>query len=174
MGFALPFVNNYVNEVSIVKKSVNESISGSGILQSDDELYLSLKKNKSYTLEGVIFADSRDSTISTADVIGRHDAERSIKIGFSAPNGARFNLGLIGGNNSVILGNSGDNSYQFRWGYNAPLPIYIKGNLTTGSSSGEIRLNWAQGDDGASQATVLEGSFLRVEEFKETRRSKNE
>jgi len=141
----------------ITRKSVNESLSSSAVLQTDDALFLGLSPNKEYVIDGVIFATSSS-------------AAPDLKIGFAFPNGYTVDLGYMAGDDgqyrrAELINNSTTTSQTIQIAGNGdPAIIQIHGSVLTGNSSSTINLLWAQATSNATPTTVLRGSYLRAEQ----------
>ncbi len=134
-----------------VRKSANESVTSSTVLQNDDHLKLSLAESKTYIIDGVLFASS---TSATPDII----------IGFYGQTGSTITIGYTNDVNEMVLG-SGATSARITLPANNPTSIHIKGTVVTGSTSGDFQLKWAQASSNASPTMVTAGSYLRAEEI---------
>lgn len=146
---ATPF-DGFTEDLS-VRKSSNESISTSTVLQNDDELKLSLAANKTYAVDGVLFASS---TSATPDII----------IAFFGQTGSDIRIGYTNDVNELVLF-SGDESNRIQLPADIPTSVHIKGTVTTLSTSGDLQLKWAQATSNTNATTVMEGSYLRAEEI---------
>jgi len=133
------------------RKSSNESVISSTVLQDDDELTLSLAANKTYVIDGVIFASS---TSGTPD----------IKIGFTGQTGVDIRLGYTTDNQNEVLIGSGS-SAGIPLQANTPRAIHVAGTVTTSSTSGDFKLKWAQNSSNVAATTVMKGSYLRAQEM---------
>jgi hypothetical protein len=134
-----------------VRKSANESVTRSTVLQEDNNLKLSLEANKTYIIDGVIMASS---TSATPD----------LKIAFFAPSGAIVTIGYTNDQNEAIL-SSGATSTRIELPANTPTSVHIHGTVKTSGSNGDFQLKWAQFASNAAPTTVMEGSYLRAEEI---------
>lgn len=144
-----PFVG--FTELLEVRKSSNQPLSSSDMMQNDSELVLGLAANKTYIIEGVIFASS---TSATPD----------IKIAFIGQTGAKIRVGYTNDVNEMVL-DSGTESSRINLPANTPTSIHIKGTVVTSSTSGPFQLRWAQATSNSAPTTVMEGSYLRAEEI---------
>ncbi len=136
-------------ELLKVRKSTSESLSSSTVLQNDDALNLSLDANKTYIIDGVIFASS---TSATPDIL----------IGFFGQTGSIITIGYTNDVNEMVL-SSGAASSRINLPANTPTSIHIKGTVVTGSASGDFQLKWAQATSNGAPTTVMAGSYLRAE-----------
>ena len=141
-----------------IRKSTYQSTSSTTILQEDDELVLTLKANKTYIIDGMIFAES---------VV----TQPNIKIGFNIPSGAIIDIGLTGASS-----NSFESAGMIESDYNSqtiiidlpgndPVMIKASGTVKTNSTSGNLELWWAQANTNVDATVVKEGSYLRAEEL---------
>jgi len=132
-----------------VRKSTNESLQNSTVLQNDDELKLSLATNKTYMIDGVIFASS---TSAAPDII----------IGFFGQSDVKVAIGYTNDVNEMVI-ESGATSNRITLPADTPTSIHIKGTVKTADTSGDIQLKWAQATSNGNATTVMEGSYLRAE-----------
>jgi hypothetical protein len=135
---------------SKVRKSVNESLTSSTALQSDDELRVGVSASTSYLIDGVVFASS---TSATPDLV----------ISFSAPNSAIIAVGYTNDTAEEALLESNATSSRIALQANTPKSIHIKGTVKMSSTAGDLILKWAQATANAAATTVLQGSYLKVE-----------
>lgn len=99
-----------------------------------------------------------------------------IKLGWSVPTGSAINWGVgwiagatgLPGSPSVATTtaaiavlNAGGTA-AFPTGANAPQFAFINGFVTSGSTSGNVNLTWAQNTSDAAALVVQKGSFLRI------------
>lgn len=132
-----------------VRKSANESVTSSTVLQNDDNLKLSLLENKTYIIDGVLFASSTS-------------AVPDITIAFFAPSNSTLVIGYTNDINEAILV-SGATSTSIALPANTPTSVHIKGTIKTLGTSGDLQLKWAQSSSNSAATTVMEGSYLRAE-----------
>jgi len=132
-----------------VRKTVNESVTNSTVLQNDNQLALSLATDKSYIIDGVIFASS---TSGTPDII----------LGFFGQTDFEVTIGYTNDVNEAVLA-SGATSTRVVLPANTPTSIHIKGTVKTGATSGDFILKWAQATSNAAPTTVMKGSYLRAD-----------
>mgnify|MGYP003393593131 CR=1 FL=1 len=157
-GSLLPTESNAA-VVEAVRKSVNEVIDGDDVaLQDDDELVLSLEKNKTYVIDGAIIMD----------FVGTGGQ----RIAFSAPAGATIDLSYLDSkgvvvdatNGSGILEISGGEA-EYGVGTSLRRPILISGTIERGSTSGDLTFQWGHFASEVSTTTVEAGSFLRADQI---------
>jgi hypothetical protein len=133
------------------RKSANESVTSSTVVQNDDHLKLSLAANKTYIIDGVVFASS---TSGTPD----------IKIAFAGQTGSDIKVGYTDDVDDMVL-SSGEESQTIALQANRPRSIHIAGTVVTGSTSGDFQLKWAQDTSNGNATTVMAGSYLRAQEI---------
>lgn len=133
------------------RKMNDESVTSSTVLQDDDELKLALAANKTYIIDGVIFASS---TSATPDII----------IAFMGQTGSNIRIGYTNDVNEMVL-DSGDQSSRINLPGNTPTSIHIKGTVVTSGTSGDFKLKWAQATSNANPTAVMAGSYIRAEEI---------
>lgn len=141
-----------------VIKSADESVASSTTLQYDDDLTIGVSANKSYSFECVLFVSG--------------DATADIKIGFTCPANSVLNWLSVerdaAGNVVGTSFQSGSSSTVVHdlaamGGTGTGVGIYIQGSVTTGASSGDLRLVWSQGTSNATPTVVKAGSTLKVD-----------
>ncbi|RJQ34733.1 hypothetical protein C4556_01950 [Candidatus Parcubacteria bacterium] len=133
-----------------VRKSVNESLANSTLLQSDDQLRIALTANTTYIVDGIVFASS---TSGTPD----------LTIGFSSPSGATLTIGYTNAADQEVL-TANATSSRIALTANTPRSVHFKGTIkTSGSSGGDLILQWAQATANAAATTVMQGSYIRVD-----------
>lgn len=143
--------------VSAVRKPTNESVTSSEILHLDSEIVLSLEANKTYMIDGVIFAES--STSNNPD----------IKIAFDFPTGTTMNIGFIAASTAFshakMLEGDRAESGRIDITQNTATVIQVSGTVKVSGTAGNLELWWAQATSNAIATTVLEGSYLRAVEL---------
>ncbi|TSC63504.1 MAG: RTX toxins and related Ca2+-binding domain [Parcubacteria group bacterium Athens0416_74] len=132
------------------RKTSDEFVSNSTIVQDDNNLTLALDANKTYVIDGVIFASS---TSATPD----------IKIAFMGQTGSVIRIGYTNDVNEMVL-NSGEESARISLPANTPTSVHVKGTVVT-SAAGDFKLKWAQVTSSGSATAVLTGSYLRAQEI---------
>lgn len=139
-----------------VRKSSTESVSNSASLQDDNDLVVFLQANKTYIITGVFFASS---TSATPD----------IRVAFDVPTGAIMDIGVSAASDSFrhaqLLESDNVASSEIPITANVPLVISVDGTIRSGSTEGYVILRWAQSSSNSNAISVLEGSYLKVEEM---------
>lgn len=149
------------SQPDIVTKGSTESVTSSTTLQNDDELFLSVEANATYTMELCLFHDSDTGAAS------------DVKIGWSYPSGATMNWGVHGAN-TAATSSSGVTSTNmqtriisevaaFGGGDSTGTTAYVEGVLITSSTAGTFRLQWAQETSNAVASNVRAGSWLKLQ-----------
>ncbi len=134
----------------VSRKNTNESLSNSSVLQSDNDLSLALSANKSYVIEGVIFASSTSATPDLA-------------LAFVGQSGSIITIGYSYDMADVLL-RSSQVSNRISMAANTPVAIHVHGTVVT-STAGSMRLKWAQATADSAPTTVMAGSYLRAVEI---------
>jgi hypothetical protein len=134
-----------------VRKGSTETVTSSTVLQNDDTLKLSLAANKTYIVDGVLFASS---TSATPDII----------IAFYGQTGSTIAVGYTNDVNEMVLGSSAT-STRITLPANTPTSVHLHGTVVTSGASGDLQLKWAQATSNANATAVLPGSYLRAEEI---------
>lgn len=139
-----------------VRKAATESVVNSASLQDDDHLVVFLQANKTYIITGVFFASS---TSATPD----------IKVAFDIPAGATMDIGVSAASDSFrhaqFLESDNMASSEIPITANTPLVISVDGTIKAGATEGYVILRWAQSSSNSNSVSVLEGSYLKVEEM---------
>ena len=139
-----------------VRKSSDESTSLDTVVSNDSELFLTLAANTSYIIDGVIFASS---TATGPD----------IKIAFDAVSGSSMDIGFLAGSAATFRQGGWmedeTDSGVIPIAASEPTVIKISGTITTGSTTGDFVLRWAQNSSNSNNTTIMTGSYLRAEEI---------
>ena len=135
-----------------IRKSANESITSSTLLQNDDQFTFQLQAGKTYVVQGVVIASSPSGT-------------PDIKIAFTDPLSSDMNMTYVAGSGAYgVLQTSGDISSRINLPANNLVPITISGTIVAGAD-GSLQLQWAQFASNANAVSVLKGSYLKVTEI---------
>ena len=136
------------------RKSADESVSLSTVLQNDDELYFSLNANEKSTFEFVVFFTTATST-------------PDIKVGIGADSGVdsiRYSIQFMQNNPTTVIDgsiqttDSGSDSYGY--GGACDTVIYIRGSVDNANAFNTIYLTWSQLVSNATPTIVKEGSYV--------------
>jgi hypothetical protein len=137
-----------------VRKPATDTTSSDNTLSDDSDLGIALAANKEYDIHGVIFASS---TSQVPD----------IKVAFSVPTGAIMDIMVIpsSAEQAELLQTPSAASDGIPLSANQPIAIEVMGTVKTGSSSGTLKLQWAQNQSDSAAVGVLRGSYLRASEL---------
>jgi hypothetical protein len=117
-------------------------------------LELSLAANKTYIIDGVMFA----STTANKDIV----------ISFNVPTGSEIMLGYTDNKTTAdsVLSSGATSTPISILANSKPTTIHIRGTIKTSVTSGDFFLKWAQVTGGGSATTsITKGSYLRAEEI---------
>ncbi len=141
--------------IGAVRKPNDQSIASNTTLQNDSDLSLTLLGNKTYIVEGVVFAST--SSVSP-----------DLKIAFTAPIGSSLSVGFLGAAGTVANGGElealGVSSGRITLVKNKSMPIIIRGTVTT-NATGNLRLQWAQFVSNPTPVVIGKGSYLKLIEI---------
>ncbi len=142
-------VPSFVVEALTVRKSADESISSSTVLQNDDDLKVTLLDSRSYIIDGVMFVSSTESA-------------PDLKLAFSAPSGANVAISYAHGADEGVL-SSNVTSSRIMVPKDRAIAVRIQGTVVMGGNAGDLQLKWAQANSNATAITVIQGSYLRAQ-----------
>ena len=135
--------------LTYVRKTANETVTNSTVLQNDDHLLLAVAASEVWEWEIVI-------------LLSGNNAASDLKCGFSVPTGATLYWNPINDFGASVVLTSGST-------YTSGLPgtlRYIslfKGIYIGGANAGNLQFKWAQSTGGAGVSTTIEiNSFLRA------------
>jgi hypothetical protein len=142
-----------------VRKTANESVTSSAVLQNDDHLLLQVAANATYLLELFLIYDG--------------DAAGDIQIGFTFPAGATIDWtpgGLTTGatqqSGSVKLAHvstgAGEGVGAVGTGAGNRVVARATGILQVAGTAGTLQLQWAQLASSATATTVLANSWMAL------------
>lgn len=147
-------------------KAADQSVTSSTTVVNDNDLVVPVAANATYDFDGFIFW------------IGNETGK--IKFGMNAPTGATLDWGLLAGYDGDTGFNTGGThgAAQF-WlkqaqttfptgtiqyaASTALLTGLLKGRITTGSTAGNLTLQWAQFVSNATSTTLKAGSWLHAQ-----------
>ncbi|MDD5109521.1 MAG: hypothetical protein PHC29_08520 [Candidatus Omnitrophica bacterium] len=145
--------------ITKVYKSNDQSVMNSSAVQPDSELILNFTTstaNKTYMIEGVIFASS---TSATPDIKIAFDTDVSSwvpKIGFMGAHGGTFGL-------AEMLEGDRKESSRIPITANTVTVIQVSGTIKMDGTAGKLKLYWAQATSNGTPTTVRAGSYLKAE-----------
>jgi len=155
-----------VGKVSYIDKSADESVTSSTTLQDDNHLTLAVAASAKYVFKLMLLGQSAGSS-TTGD----------IKVGFTFPTGSTVHFTGTGPNNADLSGASSSNSNgewiarnnatsgstTIPYGMSGvPIGIVITGSITTTSTAGNLRLQWAQNTSDSNATSLLTGSWMQL------------
>ena len=143
--------------VDIVRKTADESVTSSTVLQNDDHLTFSVDASTTYQVTGHLEIDTSNAT---PDIV--------VAITLDNATGATVFVGILS------LGNAGNLRYNETLDTSGtasariPLPstnstdLIFSGIVITGSSTSSITLQWAQATSNGNAVTIFEGSHMTL------------
>ncbi len=143
-------------------KDASETVTSSSALQDDDDLVLTLEANKTYIIDGSLFATSTS---------GVPDIKFAIDVPSDATVSAGLNMqtGLNDISDASVVAHSdfisADNTETTRFPL-VPSTVSIThfgGSITMGTTSGTAKIRWSQATSDAAGTAVLRGSYVRAE-----------
>ncbi len=149
----IPLISTVSANSTIVTryKTSDESVSSSNVLQDDDHLFATVGAGEVWEVEGMLDFSSASATPDVA-------------FGLSIPTGATFKLsyhsndGSATGFRAGVL-TSGSATVEIPAGGSAV--VFVRGIVVVGSSSGTVRLQWAQNTSDATATTARSNSYLK-------------
>jgi hypothetical protein len=149
----LPLISTVSANSTIVTryKTNDESVSNSNVLQDDDHLFVTLGSGEVWEFEGML-----DFSSSSANP--------DVAFGLNVPTGATYKLsyhsndGSATGFRSGVL-SSGSSMVDIPAGGSAV--VFVRGIVIMGSTSGTVRLQWAQNSADATPTTARASSYLK-------------
>jgi len=146
--------NNLEALNGFVRKTADESVTSSAVLQNDDHLLFSIPQAGTYAFEFVIFATS------AANAAG------DIQIQLTGPTGT-FTFGGVGLDITLASGNTGTVnmagiSTTLNFGVSTTQTMILIKGILVATASGTLQLQWAQQTSNANATTVKAGSHMFV------------
>lgn len=141
------------------RKTADENVNNSAVLQNDDELFIALEANKTYEISGHLVFITTTSAIDA-------------KVALTCPAGATITWSAIGMDPAVAAGNTGSGTWtgSVASGGTIPVgvssaytPVLISGTIAVGATAGNLQLQWAQNTATAANLTLKAGSNLKCE-----------
>lgn len=142
-----------------VRKTSDESVTSSTVLQNDDQLKLTLAASSVYEFTAYIGYEGP----TTGD----------IKIAFSYPTGGTISWAPVGGiaalssdtATTVVIRPRVDNTSDTfgAFGVGTPCVVRLSGIVLTSTTAGDLQMQWAQGTSDVTATIVKTNSFLRAE-----------
>jgi hypothetical protein len=141
----------------IVRKTANESVTTSDVLQDDDVLLMAVRANEVWQFEFHLRVTGGTGGDFKFDVTGptAYTVLYTYE-GFAADitvadGGERLSTGLNEGSGGATVGTMGTTHY-----------VSIQGIMTIGANAGNLKLTWAQGTSNGTATTVAAGSYLKA------------
>lgn len=158
--YAGQFVRASDVEIQWARKTSDESVTSSTTLQNDDTLLLPVRASSVYRFTALV------------GYVGNTTGD--IKLGFTFPSGATCHwagkgasssddgYGTTGASkHSAVFGEVSGTATSFA-GSTSNLAVLIEGILITGTTAGNLTLQWAQNTSNGTATTVKAGSFLEL------------
>jgi hypothetical protein len=132
-----------------VRKSVDETLTGSTVLQNDDELFFSVGANETWTY--------------SFDIVGQSNSGPAFAFAVAAPAGSMCVYAVNAENsaNGSAHTTCGEASNKMA-GTGDDRPYFVSGTVVTGDTAGSIVLQWAQNSSNRNKTIIRAGSFLRA------------
>jgi hypothetical protein len=152
-GEGLPYEVSEVLSLA-ARKSTNETVTSSTVLQNDNDLSLVLATSTDYIIDAFIVATSSSR-------------EPGLKIAFDIPSGSEMLLGYLG-HTGVALSGGGiiesDNtaSSEITLSRDSSTVVRITGTVSIGSTGGPVTLKWAQFEGDSAGVTLRKGSYIQA------------
>lgn len=139
------------NKITYARKTVDESVTSSTVLQADDELRWAVVANAVYELD--------------LDVIHNNNGTPDTKIGWTVPAGTTMTWEIVGDDTAggvVVTAGLTQASTVAIGGIGADARLSIRGIVVVGATAGTAQMTWAQNTSSASASTVRAGSAGRL------------
>lgn len=147
-----------LTEGLFVRKTADEPLPSSIVLQNDDHLFLTLAANAIYILTGMLIYD--------ASITG------DFKLAFVVPTGTFINwtaaafriadASSSGGGSPTVQTGSGTTKNMGGIGAGSKAAAVLNGLIRVGTTPGNLQTQWAQDVSDAVATTVYTDSFLRL------------
>jgi hypothetical protein len=140
--------------IIIKKRSADTTITSSASLHNDGVMYIPINANDSMKIQG--YFDMKENS-----------SNKPMKIAFTGPAGSTMNICVTTDNNGAVqqdfLKTSGTATAAIAGTSNSvnEQGILVYGTIVTGSTAGNIQLQWEQSTSGADQLTMVSGSYLK-------------
>lgn len=131
-----------------VVKKIDETINSDTVLHDDDELFSALEANKVYAYFGVLFYISGTTPDLKFKLVIPSGSVGTRGSGNLSSSGTVGTTDII---TQLTLATSGVGQHTL-----------MIGNITTGSTPGNLQLQWAQNTSNAGDTTVKAGTFFAI------------
>lgn len=146
-----------VGDITVVRKTADESVASSTTLQNDDHLTFPIGANETWVVKYVLFLTGSDAG--------------DFKSVLGAPSGATGWRGGIGpalaatsaedaASRFIVLGDLGTGTLVFGTTTNGTVTAVIRAVVINGSTAGSVTLRWAQNTSDATATRVRQNSHL--------------
>lgn len=135
-----------------VRKTANETVNNSAVLQNDDELAIAVEANLTYDFD--------------AEIIYNSGTTPDIKFAWTFPAGLTMFYAVYAAGGGVFLGyNEIETSVPVLDGIGSAVGMLLKGTVIVSSTAGTLQLQWAQNTATASNTVVQPGSYIRLKKI---------
>ena len=141
--------SDILNLVKLIRKTADETVNNSAVLQDDNELFLPMLANEVWQI--------------TLSLIVNSSAVADLKLGFTAPAGAAMYSysRYIREDNVVCDGFASLAATLLLRGVGAnEMPIFLTGIVINGANAGNFQIQWAQATAEVSDTKVLTNSYI--------------
>jgi len=146
--------NNLEALNGFVRKTADESVTSSAVLQNDDQLLFSIPQAGTYVFEFVIFATS------AANAAGDIQIQVIGPAGTFTFGGNGLDITLASGNTGTV--NTAGISTTVNFGVSTTQTMILIKGILVATASGTLQLQWAQQASNANATTVKAGSHMTV------------
>ena len=157
-------LESYVPPQVNVRKTSDESVTSSTVLQNDNELLLTYSANATYGISAGLFTDG--ATAGDLQVAFAFTAAAGTRISWAGPGPAETIASYAGdalfyARNAATTSPTSGLTYGLAGGTVIMVPL--AGILVVGSTPGTLQLMWAQGTSSATATVVKTDSWLQLE-----------
>jgi hypothetical protein len=158
LSWSNPNLTGSIGSEVFVRKTGDETINNSTTLQNDNHLVVSVDSNRTYRIEGVLYARSNMNSIDLKLALDI-PANATIKVRYFAhtnsfiPRGGGFLTADATSSGTVdLVANTGTD-----------VAVEFEGVVITGNTNGSVQVQWAQNANAASSTLTVEtNSFMEV------------
>ena len=167
LDWATPNESNALGRVIFARKTASETASGT-TLQNDDHLSLALDASRAYEVSGALFVDrptgnaNFDLAWSVPGGTGTAASNSTMLISYYAFERKNSGNRDVGGDTRTSSGSGApDAAGEITLG-NSTVVVHFKGIVLTGTTSGDITVQWAPTSGPNDEVEVLTNSYMRV------------